>query len=351
MKTEELLEQFRRITPDDGYCNQFVSLADEQEIDDIEHLGLVLVAPETFALGVTSALCDKIKESGFHPVDLAVADALTEEEVAAMFIPGWIPERYRFWLIQRRFMMGPTAAILVTHHGSEPIGDLLQRAKGYRIPIKAVAGTWRGDLPSINGVMNLVHTADAAPYVLRNGAPFFPPERLVMALRRVAAIRSGRAQPLGWEDIKHYALAGYARGDTRCGSFFQVYFRSLARLLARQWARARHPHLEEALGSINALVGSRGHEDLLGGTGATLRAIQATSRCEHLCEPPAGTLIRLLTHLHRAHLVRWDRVLPEFAAAQVTLDRWETLILFSTLYYTDQELSAELLDACRETLS
>jgi hypothetical protein len=352
MKKQELIEEFRQITPDIDYCQRFLKLATDDEIDDLPHLGLILIAPESFALGVADQLIDRISRSGFVALDLTVADPLTEDEVAAMFIPGWIPERYRFWLIQRRFMMGPTAAIAITHHETEDIADSLKRRKGFRIPAQAEPGTWRAELPSINGVLNLLHTADSPAYVLRNAAPFFSAERHVRALRKVNAIRSGAEQGLDWEDLKRYGLAGYQAGyqsgTRKCGSFFEVYFGLLQRLLSRQWERTPHQLFVAAHAQIAKVLHSSVEGDLRGGTQTTFAAIAAVAKCTEYCESHVAHLIRLLTQLDQAYKVAWDRVLPQLQLAGVSLDRWEELILLTTLYYTDQELSQPLLAACRE---
>lgn len=350
MKKQELLEEFRQITPDIDYCQRFLQLATDDEIEHLPHLGLILIAPESFALGVADQLIDRISRSGFVALDLAVADPLTEDELAAMFIPGWIPERFRFWLIQRRFMMGPTAAIAVTHYESEDIADSLKRRKGYRIPAQAEPGTWRAELPSINGVLNLLHTADSPAYVLRNGAPFFSAERHVRALRKVDAIRSGAEQGHDWEELKRYGLAGYQSATRRCGSFFEVYLGLLQRLLSRQWERTPHPLFVAAQEQIAKVLRSEVESDLRGGTLTTFEAIAAVAKCTEYCESHVAHLIRLLTQLDQADKVAWDRVLPQLQLAGVSLDRWEELILLTTLYYTDQELSPPVLTACRERL-
>lgn len=351
MKKQELFEQFRQITPDIDYCQRFLQLATDEEMEQMLHLGLILIAPESFALSVADKLIDHISSCGFQAIDLTVVDPLTEDELASMFIPGWVPERFRFWLIQRRFMMGPTAAIAVTHGGTQPIGDFLKLHKGYRIPSQAEAGTWRAELPSINGVMNLIHTADQPAHVLRNGAPFFTAERLARALRKVCAIRGGTDEGLDWESLKRYGLAGYQPATPKCGSFFEVYFRLLQRLLAGQWCRTAHPLFIAAQEQMARVLRSASKADLRGGTLTTFEAIAAAAQCAEHCEPPVGQLLRLLTRLDKAQQVAWDRVLPQVQSAGVSLDRWENLILLTTLYYTDQELSPQVLTACGEQLS
>jgi hypothetical protein len=350
MKKQDLLEQFRQITPDVDYCQRFLQLATDDEVEQLRHLGLILIAPESFALRVVDQLIDRISRSGFIALDLVVVDRLTEDELAAMFIPGWIPERFRFWLIQRRFMMGPTAAIPVTHFGTEDIAESLKSRKGYRIPAQAEPGTWRAELPSINGVLNLLHTADDPAYVLRNAAPFFSAERHVRVLRKMCAIRSGADQGLDWEALKRYGLAGYQAATRKCGSFFEVYFALLQRLLSRQWERTQHPLFVAAQDQIAKVLRSEVESDLRGGTLTTFEAIAAVAKCTEYCESHVAHLIRLLAQLDQAHKVAWDRVLPQVEATGVSLDDWEKLILLTTLYYTDQELSAPLLTACRERL-
>ena len=350
MKKQDLFEQLRQITPDTDYCQRFLQFATDDEMESLPHLGLILIAPESFALCVIDQLIDRINRSGFVAVDFAVVDPLTEDEIAAMFIPGWIPERFRFWLIQRRFMMGPTAAIAVTNHGSEPIGDYLKHSKGYRIPVQAEPGTWRAELPSINGVLNLIHTADHPAHVLRNGAPFFSAERQVQTLRKVCAIRRGADKGQDWEKLKRYGLAGYQSATRKCGSFFEVYFRLLQRLLAREWERTAHPLFVAAQEKIAKVLRSEVELDLRGGTPATFEAIAAAAQCAEHCGSQVAHLLELLTRLDKAHDVAWARVLPQIQPAGVSLDRWDELILLTTLYYTDQELSPIVLTACREHL-
>jgi len=172
----------------------------------------------------------------------------------------------------------------------------------------------------------------------------------VQTLRKVCAIRCGADKGQDWEALKRYGLAGYQSATRKCGSFFEVYFRLLQRLLAREWERTPHPLLITAQEKIAKVLRSEVELDLRGGTPTTFQAIAVAAQCAEHCGSHVAHLIELLTRLDKAHDVAWARVLPQVQPAGVSLDRWEELILLTTLYYTDQELSPVILTACREQL-
>lgn len=345
LRTPDGLRQaFLQSTPDPEVCDRFLAVASPDLLPNLDRLGLILIGPETFALGVTRPLLAAIDAAGFLPVDLALQDRLSQEQVATMFFPTWVPQRFRWWMIEQRFSMGHTAALLVTHRSGDAIGDRLREAKGYRIPRLARDGTWRKDLGAINGVLNLVHTADGPVDVLRNTAPFFAPERLAAALERGPAMQSGAMPALQWSALSSYGLMGFDQPTGWCASFLTVYFKVLRRLLAQEWIAAPHPLLEAAQERIAPLLllplppdGPQTH--------AVIQAIRAVARCEAVCSGITQQLVRLLTHLREAPQVEWDRWLGRFAEAGLRLDPWEKLILITTLYYADVELPGEVLAA------
>jgi len=241
---DDLLEKYSDITPDNGLCIDFLSLAGPTEIRNLDYLGLILITPETFILGRVDQLLRRFDLDGLIPIDCAVIDTLSEDQVSYMFIPNWIPERFRWWLFSNRFKLGPTAAILVTHLGDMNIHTKLAKTKGFRIPMKASEGTWRRDFGAINGVLNLVHTADNPAYVLRNGGPFFSTERFVNASSRAGKIRSGDSSDLDWNDTWVYGLAGFNNRNSLNLSFLGTYLNVLQRILHIQWQDTKKAVLE-----------------------------------------------------------------------------------------------------------
>ena len=338
MRGDDLVRAYRQITPDSEPCEAFLRAAHLQDFTEMAHFGLVLIAPECFAVGTACALADKMHELGLIPLDVELIDRLGDEAISAMFVPGWIPSRYRFWLVQRRFRIGATAAVLVTHVGSRPIAEVLASAKGDRIPRLAAVSTWRGDLPSVNGVLNLVHTADGPEYVVRNGIPFFTAQRLASAFHSARQIRNGRPAELTWARIRQNVLLAYDCQTRVCPSFFSAYFTLLARILSLEWLSRKCSKVESAQ---QATARALSESDLKSGSLPTRRdAIRAVADLyseRTRIGTPREKLATALISLDLAASVDWDTKLQQLLnPVGVWLDPWHSLVLMATLYYADE---------------
>lgn len=345
MWTKEVFAQgYERVSGDRSTCDPYLRLLTPEDYPRLDRLGFVLIAPESFALGVAPAVIASLADAGARILDMSFKQDLTEDEVSAMFVPGWVPHRFRFWLFQRRFLMGPNLALLVGNPKVPDMGAWLKEIKGFRIPLHATQGTIRSRLPAINGVLNLFHTADDPVYVVRNGIPFFSADRLVAALRASGG-DGWNTQDVGDSLARCVALAP-ARSS--CRSFWRVYVDVLVRLIvcAAHQASGRnfdvHRRALLGLSDIDPNRPSAPCEKIAEVLAAALRD-GISSRA------PIPNLLRSLIELDRAPHQDWIRLL-ESLDQTIPLSEWERLILLSTLYYADQELPGGLLTAIRSKI-
>jgi hypothetical protein len=329
-----LLAAYRDLTPYIQPCQAFVALAREGELDLLARLGLVLITADCFAQGASRDLLREIRLSGFLPLDISIVEHLREDEVAAMFLPASLPLEYRFWLLKERFALGPSAALLVTHPTAKNVGAALAAAKGDRHPMRAVKHGWRTRLPAINGLLNLVHTADSPAHLIRNAQPFYSTERLLAAARNVNAPPQST-----WNQIEAI-LAAHELISSGCRSFSSVYLDLLERLVGHASREMINKGFVTAQDQIASSMASLDAE-------AILRAIRAASACCTFCDPSIENLLRTLTDLNDASSVDWDEWLLQLGRTGIVLDRWESLILRTTLYFADQDLPRELLHEIR----
>lgn len=335
MSKASLRAAYLETIPDIEPCDALLALTAEEELRDLPYIGLILLAPETFALGCALPLIRRLESDGFVPLDVAIADPLSEDQIAAMFVPSMQPRRYRFWLIASRFQMGPTAALLVTHPDAEPTGSILQRRKGHRLPIRADIGTWRGDFGAISGVLNLIHTADEPIHMIRQSAPFFSAERVSRALTNAGAFRRTHEKPaFRWSDVARYSVLPFERPNSSCRSFRSVYLAVLRRIIAVEWLETRDPDFAVAERELAAVA-----KVAATSTGSQCWNLPATSAVAARSRSAFHTILAALLDVESMPNVAWDRELARLLAAGIGIDPWEKLILLSTLYYADEEIA------------
>lgn len=340
MSPEELRGACLEIIPDAEACDHFLSALNGDDLAALPHLGLVLVPPEAFALGAARDLASRIEASGFHPVGFGVTDRLTHAQISGMMLPCWSHKRY---FIHRRFSAGPTAAILVTHPADAPAGDLLSAVKGHALRGVAGPDTWRGSLPVINGVLNLVHTADDPAQVIQSAIPFFTAEAFGRAVRTMRAARGCGIAPGSWNEIRAL-LAPRDRRAPGCRPFMSTYLRLLRRILGLPGAPAADPRVVRARRELRraALL----HE--APGPVDWRRAVQAVDAavcCEPLCDATVRPLLRSFTNFQDVRMVDWRGWIARAARAGVRLTAWEKVVLVTTLYYVEREVSFDLFAA------
>jgi len=344
MSYDALREKFMAIHGDPAPLDRFLEHAPASALEGIEHLGLLIIAPEAFARGVGRAITDKVESAGFILLDSAVLDPMTMDEIGMMFVPRWMPARFRWWLLEERYRMGPSVALLLSHNEGNPIAARLDQGKGRAQPQLAAVGTWRRELGALNGVLNLMHTSDGPPELVRHATPFFGAQRLARALNAARAVRNGASPPTSWHALRESTLGGLDSDPPVCPRFIEAYASLLLRLLFT--ARTGGDQLAQACRALEYL---RTQGQVWGLPEEGLAAVSLVRRCLPVLPPPTALLIDALTDLPQCRYRQWERLL-DCRATGLPLDRWSRLVLMSTLFFADRELlSPEVCSAVART--
>lgn len=213
--------------------NDFLSLASDEILSASDQIALIYIAPESFLMGVAQKILYELEKEGYVFLQVNVVDRLTKEQLGK-HLPIEIKHSFRWWLIESRFTMGPTAAFLICkkERTSEPLTNELGKLKGYKFPHKADDFTIRSKLPSINGLFNLMHSSDHTAFVLRDSDPFFNVEQVFQAINDCIQIQNGKQTGLTIDQIINTHFLGYQE-NCRPITFFEIYFKLLYRISTR----------------------------------------------------------------------------------------------------------------------
>lgn len=340
MRPDTFRNLYRRTAIDTEKCEEFLSVVDDSDLCNFMKVGLIVIAPETFAIGAAHRLAACIENSGFHLLDAAVVDPLSIDEITMMFVPKKTPLRFRFWFLERRYALGPTAALLVTHPSVRAVGSVLKQAKGRARPSLARTGTWRRDAGAINGVLNLVHTADGPEQVLRHGAPFFSVERFQKAARNSERVKKGAQPPLSWKRLHASVFHAYGSRKNRNLSFLAVYRDLLHRLVMQEWRRREDATLERVTGRFGSI---RDPDREIDEFASAIRMLRSAIK---LFGPHQQSALHMLLSLNDSN-VDWDRRLAGLVQFGVGIDGWEHLVLATTLHDASNEVPMPILQAVR----
>ncbi|WP_078557191.1 nucleoside-diphosphate kinase [Bacillus alkalicellulosilyticus] len=241
MIIKDLISEKQKMVFDSDSLNYFVESAEDNIIDSLGELGLILLGPETFITSNVEKVLTLLEDRGFVFLRICVIDSFTKEQLA-QFIPKSIANSFRWWLIQERYIMGPTAALMVCRDKkiNEPILRELKRIKGYRIPLNAEESTLRNQLPTINGLLNFVHTPDNSAFLLRDSEPFFNTEDVIQAINEIEDIHLGHTRGLSINDIKEKYLNGYINENNLNYSFFSILFSLVHRIYSKILQLSKH---------------------------------------------------------------------------------------------------------------
>ncbi|MDG5788614.1 nucleoside-diphosphate kinase [Evansella sp. AB-P1] len=240
MKKEVLIQQFLEFTDNLEECNDFIQSCNQNILTKIDQIGLVLIAPESFALGITNRVIKFLEFNDLVVLDINIINKLSDEDLSRLYLPPikpytpkYISSDFRWWLIEKRFRFGPVCALLVgsKYNIKSTIPEKLAKVKGYRIPYFAESNSLRATLPSINGILNLVHTSHNSAFVLREGKIFFDHINIIKAIEKSEEIKLGKRCYITSEEIETNYLRGYQSAIQDSGSFFQIYFNIQQRIL------------------------------------------------------------------------------------------------------------------------
>jgi nucleoside diphosphate kinase len=268
----------------------------------------VLLSPDAAYRGVHGDLVERLRKEGFPPVAARVVHAYPElvDELYADLIAGqWQTWRYR--LVDASLGLGPAVGLICRHTGDGDPHDLLAARKGNQHPEQAKPGTIRRDLGAVNSIVGLMHSSDGP----------------VESQREAAIFGLTPADAADDPDGIDYLCQLVAPATPETRDFEQVLAAVRTRLLAVLWAelpagvrrqlRDRFPRTG-ALGGIGA---GEALADLL--DGLVPPALLTTVRCEF--EP------------HWRDRLRIGQAEQALRRHDVVLDRWERLVLESSLHF------------------
>jgi nucleoside diphosphate kinase len=150
---------------------------------DWDRTVFALICPDAVARHLGRAVLARIESLGFAPVAWQVLwhrpaglDSFHERNITRVW------QAYHYRLVDQLFAFGPAVAMLLAdqrpagHPGHGPGShERLLLAKGPSDPARSGPGTIRGDLGSINGMLSLLHCADAAADSARESGVFAGP--------------------------------------------------------------------------------------------------------------------------------------------------------------------------------
>lgn len=268
-----------------------------------------LIAPDALARHLGGEVLRRYGSLGFRPVAWTVLwrrpaglDAFHERNITEVW------KAYLYRLVDRTFAFGPTVALLL--RDDAPVEGLashqrLRAAKGASEPGDAAGGTIRGDLRGVNVMLGLMHSADTPADSRREWAIFGGADghrNDPADLPRVLALleRSRPAETRGYPEV----LGGLR-----------------ARLLAALWADLAPDARERATALLDGDLAAAGLGERLADLVPADHPLTPVLRCEFEPDGPGIEMDRL-------HLL--------LALHGLDLDRWEDLVLATSMRFTPQ---------------
>ncbi|WP_078557185.1 nucleoside-diphosphate kinase [Bacillus alkalicellulosilyticus] len=371
---DELVSQFNEFSTESNILSDFLNNAPNDAIESIDKIGLILLAPENFALGIMEDLLLYLEKKNLIFLDFTIKDQLSDEDLTLLylpnckpFVPVFIPNDFRWWLIKQRFTMGPVCAILVGSKdcGTNSIPRLLEGLKGYRVPYKAKVNSIRAKFPSINGILNLVHTSHNSAFVLREGSIFFDLKRIIQSI--LIARDKGNQGTFSAQYIYNNYLKGYDFHQESSKSFFEVYFRLQHKILNRLTFKEKVN--TETVSQLFVLVNdgiriatenyvkreelfTLAFSIIISQKEIIISNFPSINKKEFLfVNDPVNCLLNsfyTLVSLENAHNVDWIEYIKLLDAFGITVSEWEELVIETTLFNINQEFPEALINKLRQ---
>jgi nucleoside diphosphate kinase len=279
----------------------------------------VLLSPDATYRGVHLELIERLRKERLVPVAAKVVHSYPEliDELYADLIAGqWQTWRYR--LVDASLTLGPAVALICRYDGEGDAHAEAAARKGYQHPEEARPGTIRRDLGAVNSIVGLMHSSDGPAESER--------EAKIFGLTAADAVEPQEAAPR-----IDYLCRLIAPPAPEHRDFDRTLASVRTRVLAAFWdvlpeptrdrARRRFSH-PDALGAIGA---GADLAELLDGTAPA--PLLPVLRCEF--EPEWRERIRI------------GQVEDALQSVGVVLDRWERLVLESSLHFRPRRASRQ----------
>ncbi|MDG5788617.1 nucleoside-diphosphate kinase [Evansella sp. AB-P1] len=350
----ELLNRMNKLLFYKDYYNEFIKNLSNNQLNNLNQLGLVLIAPESFKLGIIDDILTYLKDYEIVVIDAAIIDRFNEEHLAE-FIPESIPKFFRWWLIEQRYTKGPIGALLVCPKKELEITTLekLKEIKGYRLPSIAEQYTLRSRLPSVNGLLNLIHTPDDVVHLIRDLSPFFSMDKVTRALNIIPEIQTQKNVGLSIHDIKNYYFSGYLTKNRYYYNLFAtLYLQFLHRLISIVLLNTNKS--EETILEIQKVVneGLNRQQNIQGTRHLSLKELENTLNkiknlylefneniftekykfMEVFKYKLLWEILYDLINLQDISYKNWQTVFYQLKQCDVYITEWEELVLVSTLF-------------------
>lgn len=269
---------------------------------------LVVITPDALVRHLGSPVIERLRDNGFEvvthrllwtpPVEI---DAFHRRHATVA------ADRELYRLADALFELGPSLVLLLTHSGvpdERAMFELMHELKGRGDPAYAAPGSIRHDLGAVNTILNIVHATDSAAETAREKEIFLAGQPDRGGEEDVADTLALVERVLPRETRSFDALVGGVRG----------------RVLAALWDELAPAGRRQVAAWLD-----RGPEWLAGATLAQPVSTHLGSR---------HSLLRVLdTEFVPESGVDWDELDKIITVGGVVLDRWEWLVLATSLRF------------------
>jgi nucleoside diphosphate kinase len=283
-------------------------------MDGVDEFALLVLKPDAVHQGLAPGIRDFLRARGLRVVTSELRE-ITPEVRYRLYEPDSRPWATHWALGGVLYTLGP-ALVMLLHADRVPAGHtsashyLSRGLKGHYDPLRAAAGTIRGEFNAINPALNLVHAADDSPDLVRERS-------VLLDAPAVDAAASGEAAgplDLGAAIVRvHEWLLDRDGCDSRLREATTRLLAGCRQRLAAETDRsARRAILRSTLDSVRHLAERRGDE--------------------------VGRLSLRLSDRAGLPMLDYDAVFDDLARAGLTLDPWSRYLLHTSLYYLDASL-------------
>lgn len=306
-------------------------------------VGMVLLCPEVFEMRLAVEIIQFLKTNGFEIINFNFVPYYNKELIGH-HIPVSISDNFRWWLIQERFSLGPVMAILIRSTAGLAAFSSLKTLKGFRIPSKASPESLRASLPSVNGLLNLIHTPDDFSFFLRDAEPFFSPEEINASLHHKdkKEIENISKRLLNYF---HFLSKPQRKNITFVKTLSSVIFRLFYRIYIEKPEKEvaafinSLANFRQELNSEKTIIGSGAilSEWLISRKNQLLDIFEIFDNSENRKIVLSLSIIKQLIDFKNYNFYNWAEIRDSLLPVGIHLNEWDELIMQSTYLELNHE--------------